>query len=166
MDHQSVAWKLTQQQPQYENMRFSKPKRRQQKHNSPEDGGVHNSRSTGSSSRRQEKEAIVEDDAASDESSASSDSSSDLGDGFSSSSEEFEDSSSSDDEFDDGGGGAQGAPSIDQPVRRVNNVRFRDYYDISGKVCRKLCSIPLPFEDGSWVYHRLSHYSSAHSSNG
>ena len=28
------------------------------------------------------------------------------------------------------------APSLDRPVRRIKNVRFKDYYDISGKVRR------------------------------
>ena len=96
-----------------------------------DDSGGHKGRSGKSSGRHK----VVEEETASDESSAFSDSSSDLGDGFSSSSEEFDDSSSSEDDFDDmPSHDDTEPPSIDRPVRRIQGVRFRDYFDISGKV--------------------------------
>jgi len=93
------------------------------------------SRDRGGKSGSSRHKAVVEEETASDESSAFSDSSSDLGDGFSSSSEEFDETSSSEDDFDDMPSHDDSEPpSLDRPVRRIQGVRFRDFYDISGKL--------------------------------
>lgn len=33
------------------------------------------------------------------------------------------------------------APSLDRPVRRIKNVRFKDYYDLSGKVRSDIATV-------------------------
>lgn len=101
-------------------------------------GGTSKNRNSKGSSRNKQPPPPPqhqEEENASDESSAFSDSSSDLGDGFSSSSEEFEDSTSSEDDFDEMPSHDDSEPpSLNRPVRRIQGVRFRDYYDISGKL--------------------------------
>ena len=101
----------------------------------PSHGKSRNSKGGASAHRHHNKVVQEIEETASDESSAFSDSSSDLGDGFSSSSEEFDDTSSSEDDFDDmPSHDDTEPPSLDRQVRRIQGVRFRDYYDISGKV--------------------------------
>ena len=65
----------------------------------------------------------------------------------------MEDTSSSEDDFDDeavGGGGIviddDAVPSMERPVRRIKNARFKDYYDLSGKVRVQgtMCAMCIP----------------------